>query len=144
MTPQRCIGGGDCWRACIASILDLPASEVPNFALESDWDEMVAAARGWLAERGYSLFRSYCSAKWEWQTLLKVFSGDNPGTPIILIGQCRADPSDNHAVIVMDGEIVHDPSGAGVAGPVSHGEGHEVGWWWFDVITLSAAQKLAA
>lgn len=31
------IPGGDCLRACIASILEAPIEDVPNFAAEDDW-----------------------------------------------------------------------------------------------------------
>lgn len=55
MTPvdQTITGnGGDCFRAAIASILDLPTEEVPHFFLEAD---MNAAASKWLAARGIAL-----------------------------------------------------------------------------------------
>lgn len=148
MTPVKCVSRpdehGDCWRACIASVLDLPALEVPNFAQEfPGWDEMLAAARQWLRQRGLTIFRTYCSAKWERDRMLEVFSSDNPGTPIILIGESGQDSGDNHAVVVIDGSVDHDPSGAGVVGPVTHG-GHERGWWWFDVIAVASTPAEAA
>ena len=41
---------GDCWRASLASILELPAEEVPHFvALGDSW---VDATHAWLAKRG--------------------------------------------------------------------------------------------
>lgn len=45
---------GNCFAACIASLLDLPLSEVPNFAAAGDADDWWwYAAICWLAERGW-------------------------------------------------------------------------------------------
>ena len=142
--PQRCIAapdeGGDCWRACIASVLDMPAAMVPNFAhLHPDWDTMIAAAREWLAPRGWSIFRSYISAGWDLDDVLSWFSGNNPHVPVILTGQSAADPKDNHAVVLLNGRIAHDPSNAGLAGPCVNEKG-EPGWWWYDVICVAAIE----
>lgn len=142
MSPQPCIAPreeqGDCWRACIASILDLPAREVPNFAhLHAKWEDMVAAARQWLAPRGLAIFETYCSAGWETEKLLHWFSAGNPGAPFILCGQSARDPNENHAVVALGGAIVHDPSGSGIAGPCTGG-GSEAGWWWLHVICVAA------
>lgn len=143
MTPQRCIvplGGreeGDCWRACVASILDLPIRDVPNFSdMAPTYDEMIEKTRTWLAARGLTLFCTWISANWELDKVLHEFSSlENQGVPIILGGRCRADLNDNHAVVVMDGRIVHDPSGAGISGPCLNDTGKE-GWWWLYVICV--------
>jgi len=48
-------GKGDCWRACIASILELDIDEVPNFVGDSDHTKGITAdtlCRDWLKERG--------------------------------------------------------------------------------------------
>lgn len=46
-------GRGDCWSACIASLLELDLSDVPNFrAMEEDTGvDMKVEARKWLKER---------------------------------------------------------------------------------------------
>jgi hypothetical protein len=50
---------GDCWRACIASVLDLPADEVPHFVSlywsEEDPTLWYFETASWLKERGYAL-----------------------------------------------------------------------------------------
>lgn len=144
MKPQRCVARpdeqGDCYRACVASILNIPVTAVPNFADATDWDTMLEAVRAWLAERDLALFRTYCSAGWEIGKLLEVFSAGNGGVPIILSGQSRADPTDNHAVVVMDGKIFHDPSGAGIRAPVVY-EGGDNGWWHLDIIAFPASRQ---
>lgn len=46
-------GRGNCFAACIASLLDLPLSDVPNFSEHENCD---AAAENWLNDRGLTLF----------------------------------------------------------------------------------------
>src|SRR5262245_45006179 len=44
---------GNCFAACVASVIELPIEKVPNFVLEGDrWFD---AAAEWLDERGYTL-----------------------------------------------------------------------------------------
>ena len=40
---------GDCLRACVASVFELPIEEVPHFAEAPSW---IAALRGWLKPMG--------------------------------------------------------------------------------------------
>jgi hypothetical protein len=47
---------GDCLRACVASILELPISELPNFV---EHEDMHAAATSWLAPRGIAFLPMY-------------------------------------------------------------------------------------
>ncbi len=55
MTPQKqTIFGkqnGNCFATCVASLLDLPLSEVPNFCAEEN-DDWFALLQQWLGERG--------------------------------------------------------------------------------------------
>jgi len=51
---------GDCWRACIASIVEVPIEVVPHFMLDADldgggWAQARAATDLWLAERYFVL-----------------------------------------------------------------------------------------
>lgn len=142
MKPQFCIepaasAHGDCYRACIASILGVAAREVPNFAVAGDWDQMFVAARQWLQGRGLGLFRTWCSAGWEKEKVLECFSRDNPAVPVILIGHSGKPGSrDNHAVVAMDGRIVHDPGRVGIDGPCLNSK-DELGWWYLDIIAFA-------
>lgn len=89
---------GNCWAACIASILEVPLEGVPNFcALPGNWLEK---AEEWLRKhheltvlgfraRGEGAF--YCRP-----ALHHVMSG--PGPRGLL-----------HAVVGFQGEMVHDP-----------------------------------
>jgi hypothetical protein len=49
-------GKGNCWAACIASLLDLPLSEVPNFCGEPERnDNWFKDTDEWLKQRGYRI-----------------------------------------------------------------------------------------
>ncbi len=141
---------GDCWRACIATITGAAIEAVPNF-MHIDAGPVVAGGkrladeglrltREWLAPQGLSLFETYCSAGWSLNELLDTFSKPNPGVPIIVCGFPKADPSEGHAVIAMDGKIVHDPSGQGLGGPYTcQIPGCDCGmtWWWLYSVSVT-------
>jgi hypothetical protein len=62
-------GRGDCWRACIASILELPIEEVPNFVAEfADNPEIThyELCSNWLRERGLFMVDINLSKVDEW------------------------------------------------------------------------------
>jgi hypothetical protein len=149
MKLVRCIAGagefGDCYRACIASILEMPPEQVPHFgALSTDSEEMKVQLRAWLADRGLALFENWVSGQWSLEKVLKLFSKDSPGAPFILHGEAAIKGAGdiNHAVVALDGKI-HDPSGAGICGPCVNIEGERL-HWWIDVITLANPARLAA
>jgi hypothetical protein len=86
--------GGDCFPACLASLLDLPLAEVPNHQGTDWWD----AYQGWLAERGLTLGYVTCTE----------LPGAAPaGYAILGAHSPRLDCL--HAVICKDGVIVWDP-----------------------------------
>ena len=109
---------GDCQRACIASILELPAWAVPHFVEDGDPnDEMLGRVRGWLADRGIV----YATMAFEGSPL-EAMGICAPDTYYILGG---ASPIGNHAVVAINDEIVHDPAGRPpgkqIVGPLSNG-----------------------
>ena len=53
--PELGPGAGNCHAACIASLLELPLAEVPNFMEIIDDDERVRAETKWWARRGFCL-----------------------------------------------------------------------------------------
>lgn len=89
---------GDCMRACVASILELPIEQVPHFAYDDDgerdesefWNRYIA----FLRSRGFVFIR--CSAT-------------TPGLDTDYIA-CGPGPRGcGHAVVYRQGVMVHDP-----------------------------------
>lgn len=138
MIPQFCLTAnpeGDCWRACLATITGLPASQMPNFMhLGKPARE---AANQWLRQHRLSVFNYRVGgASWTLAEVLEEHSAFNQNTPIILSGESAVD-NFAHSVVAMNGEIVHDPSGAGISGPCrctcDQPDCDRV-YWWIDVV----------
>lgn len=89
------VPGGNCFSACVASLLHLPIEAVPYFMGADNWVEAFA---DWLRPRGfYPIFLK-----------LGLTSADRwrPCGLYILGGTCVRGA---HAVVARGGEIVHDP-----------------------------------
>ena len=145
MRPVSCTHAldesGDCWRACVATILGLSAPEVPHFVHldEQGGGDWIDLTRTWLNGRCLGLVVRHCnSSDWSLDDVLLYWSAENPGTPIIVSGEAGDDPSDNHAVVVLNGRIAHDPSGIGLAGPMVNNEKDADRFWRISIITLGA------
>ena len=122
MTPvvqtDRSADTGNCFAASIASVLDLPLDEVPNFA-GIYGDEWEAGADRWLAARGLRFvtvgFASY-------ETFRNTYFG-NHGECCVISGPSTY-PNRGHACVGRVNEhggieIAHDPNGG--SGPL---QGH--------------------
>lgn len=96
---------GDCWRASLASLLDLEPEEVPHFALYRSWWE---ETRRWLQGRGLDLV--FIPADDERVGLVEV---DLP----VMVGGPSPRGDFGHCVVgTLDGTLLWDPhpSRAGV------------------------------
>lgn len=104
-------GYGNCLSACVASILELPIADVPNFR---ESPEPESALRTWLAQRGWSVFQYTVATA---DDLASTHFNTGPGVYVILGG---AGPRTNaqgrpkqHAVVGRAAgygvKIVHDP-----------------------------------
>jgi hypothetical protein len=98
-------GRGDCFAACLASLLEISIEDVPNFRLaENPW----ASIQEWLGERGLCAIRCIADPR--------IFS-TIPRQYCILSGASPTNPGGIHAVIALwDGlsaEVVHDPRPGG-------------------------------
>jgi hypothetical protein len=85
--------GGNCFSACVASLLELPIEAVPYFMADDDW---YSSFQRWLAARGlYALTFS-----------LTTTSSLKEAGFYILGGRCSRG---SHAVVARGTEIAHDP-----------------------------------
>lgn len=126
-SSQLCLASdgkiGDCMRACIASVLELPTEAVPHF-VEEHGEAWFIHAYNWLEARGYGIlkvlgdfFRQGEYWKLELQTVLWA-----EGIPCIAVGASpRVDRNGDamrHAVVWLNGKLAHDPhpSGDGIVG----------------------------
>lgn len=110
---------GDCQRAVIASLLDLEISEVPHFLADAKGDSVGywEGLQGFLIARGFAWLTvpARCGA---------AFFGCERGVYHEIAGPSPRGNGVSHAVVGMNGEIVHDPhpSRAGLAGDSSQWE----------------------
>ncbi|MGU9981530.1 hypothetical protein ACJ4V0_15955 [Phreatobacter sp. HK31-P] len=127
---------GDCHRAALATILDMPIADVPHV-----YDGGISGAEASLNERAFlaSLglvpinvaYGSDASLK----DVLAATGAFCPGLCAILGG--KSPRGFGHSVVIADGEIVHDPhpDGGGLVGPFD-----EDSSWWVTWIGSSRAQ----
>lgn len=93
---------GDCFRAAVATVLDLPVGKVPHFvALGHYW--WLWAFNAWCAGRGL-----------RYDNVLA--RGVTPDSDVLHIRSGVSPRGVNHAVVAIGGEMVFDPhpSGAGL------------------------------
>lgn len=107
---------GDCQRAVIASLLDLPLEAVPHFAQEAAGD----------SSRYWERLQQFCRAHgYVYLTVPARFGGgiygDEGDVHHIISGPSPRDSAVSHAVVGRNGEVVFDPhpSRAGLAGDSS-------------------------
>jgi hypothetical protein len=119
---------GNCFSACVASILEIPLEDVPQFMVGDWWANFTA----WCEPRG--IIPKYWPAR-GWCDLdpVRVFLGVPTGYAI-MSGESPRHPGVLHAVVALDGAIAHDPhpSRAGIRGDLEH----------HDFVTLERAAVL--
>ena len=109
--------GGNCLQAAVASVLELPLDDVPDFVNAPDgmrtWP---LALEAWLTERG--LLGMPVAPHGDLGTALAHMAEFYPDEPYVLAGREGVDGG--HAVVGHGGAIVHDPSPCkpGLSGPV--------------------------
>lgn len=93
MVDQTTFGhpGGNCFSACVASLLDLSIEDVPYFMDVEDWCAKFAS---WLVSYGFYPVTFRLMDRWRPQGLY-ILGGKSP----------RGD----HAVVACENVIVHDP-----------------------------------
>lgn len=110
---------GDCMRACIASLLDLPLLSVPHFAQDAadGKADFWPAVADFCRQHGYSHMIVKGQFIWAEDEIYHMISGPSPR----MVGV-------HHAVVGLNGQIHFDPhpSRAGLAGDPSE--------WTFDFL----------
>lgn len=129
MTPadQTITGlGGDCWAACIATVLDLPRADVPHFVNTQGPEEergdalWYRASRAWLQEHtGLDLWAYTPDDIWPPREAFADLPADTRQLYALASGQSPRGDWLHGVVIDLDGHVVHDPhpARAGVVGP---------------------------
>lgn len=84
---------GDCWRACLASILEFPYECVPAFEELKSPYVMELSVNNWLFLYGYLLRETK----------------NKPEGYSIAVGESPRFPGVGHCCIALDGKIVFDP-----------------------------------
>ena len=114
---------GDCLRACVASMMDLPWDQVPHVADNGrDGDSAMAQLRNWMKyKHGHVPFIVAWPGDIALDDLLEMMRMLNPASTYILFGG-TADGGD-HCVVCQGGRIVHNPAwtGSWIVGPLSNG-----------------------
>jgi hypothetical protein len=103
---------GNCFAACVASLLELPLEAMPSF-LSEDWCSNLFSL---LKEHGYDFGGSFYPEGADWWPRLQALSPGVDGYYIAGGPSPREWVKRGHAVIYKDGVMVHDPhpSGAGI------------------------------
>ena len=107
---------GNCMSACIASILDIPLRDIPNFTLYKDrwFPEM----RNWLIARGYEPIYHYQIDRIDWDNFPACISGwENLEFLPYYMHNGKSPRGYGHATVGYKGKMIHDPhpEGGGVA-----------------------------
>ncbi len=88
---------GNCFQACIASILEIPIEDVPG--RQGTTEDEDRAIRDWLREQyGMGFACTSVARDWDWVP---------PGYSILVGASPRG--YWHHTVVCLDGEMVHDP-----------------------------------
>jgi hypothetical protein len=121
-SQNEIVQNGNCWAAAIASILELPITEVPNFEVWFKWEDgfWYAITERFLHLKGYTLengecFKVFHMSADEWgKSVLKQKHGDyhevaetNLDKFYFVSGQSARGVS--HVTIYQNGVMVHDP-----------------------------------
>lgn len=118
---------GDCYRAALASILDLEVEALPHFGAGNPTPVAFnARIDAWMADQGLIQIWNFFDAA-PLPLILGTCAHANPGICHLVVG--RSSLGGNHACVACDGEIIHDPSprGAGIVGPADDGRVW-IGW----------------
>lgn len=119
---------GDCMRACVASIMEMQAEDVPHFAMDGcDGTTQLERVRRFLRPMGLTLCVFLFPGEESRSDVLAYMGQVNPNATYILCGALASPsegvPGGDHAVVAQGKRIAHDPSWypTGIVGPTSAG-----------------------
>jgi hypothetical protein len=122
--PER-TSAGDCFRACVASILELPLDNVPHFFQGQRTGSVISperetAMQDWFGQLGLGFVTLALQTNTPGQAMA-LFGNRYPDLYYILIGQTWKGV--NHAVVCRGTYVAHDPARPtiGLAGPQTNG-----------------------
>lgn len=127
---------GDCHRAAIASILELPCDDVPHFGAPPLRDDWRVYERSFLLNRGIiPLTIGFEGGKGDYHSFLSAMAILNPDTYWLLGGTSKNGVG--HTVVVLNDKIAHDPAldNSGIVGPME--DGYFWGTFFGSSITLA-------
>jgi len=96
---------GNCFPACLASILEIPLASIPHFC--RDHKDHVAAAAEWLSGHNITLVHVQFDKK-NPESIEDEFFAKQKGLHHIMCGHTYPGGL-GHVVVGLDGKIVHDP-----------------------------------
>lgn len=100
---------GNCWAACLASLLELDISEVPDLQAYDKHANWMHLTNEWLATFGYGFM--------EFTSEPEFFSVFGLNTYHIICGpsprRTEIETELSHAVVGLNGKMVHDPHPSG-------------------------------
>jgi len=121
---------GDCFRAALASLLEIDPSDVPHFfEIDMDADDSWENVKEWLKSRGYSWFSAAFNC--DLDDVMAFMQQINPGIYYLLAGNSGRG---THQVIACGDVLVHDPSpyNTGLIGPCDDG------MYWINLVLPAA------
>ena len=100
---------GDCYRACVSSILGVPIDDVPHvFEVNQDPDAGTDKMIEYLNSKGFVLITVCYNDSASLSEVLDWSRQFNQKIPCIFTAQTTT--GSNHCYVLLDGEIWHDPS----------------------------------
>lgn len=108
---------GNCFQACLASVLEQPLGSIPHFLRLYGQPLMLPKARAWLTENfGLSLL----TVNVQGINRTRILRPFTPGSLVLVSGQSHTFEEATHVVVgritndVNDYELVHDPNPGGL------------------------------
>lgn len=124
---------GDCYRACVASLLELPSEKVPHFVKDDPSNEVFyARVNKFLKPMGFT--RVAIPFGIDPRITMKLI---NPGLYYILSGV--TDSGVGHSLVCFEDKVVHDPSPSQLelVGPLPDEDEEQESFWWVEFFGAS-------